>query len=308
MHADFSCGRVVMNLYEMCLANIAGHDIDWNEEQIQLSSGKSSVNLTVPASTIQQADIPFYCQEYLYISDLHLEYQISVEFPNGATDSCIKSYVTEMALKLARSVPKESHFFPRPILFGGDISASVELSSTFYSAFMGEICFSSYTSFGLGSPHPEVVWILDLCQQIRCSLSLRTYFSCAPRFSSSTGKMGHTGRTLCVPLGYEDDGVVYTDCSQFPCFPDSRMKYGILICLSTAVKKLQDLLLIFAICLQFSEILAVRRSFSGNFQPFPHFFPQSFDSRTKLPVRLPLEQFGQWHSLILPVMSFAENH
>ena len=136
-----------MNLYEICLANIADHDMDWNEGQIQLPSGKSSVNLTVPENTIQQADIPFYCQEYLYISDLHLEYQISVEFPNGATDSCIKSYVTEMALKLARSVPKESHFFPRPILFGGDISASVELSSTFYSAFMGEISKNGAKNF-----------------------------------------------------------------------------------------------------------------------------------------------------------------
>ena len=94
-----------------------------------------------------------------------------------------------------------------------------------------------------------------------------------PRFSSSGGKMEHAGRTLCVPLGYEDDGAVYTDCSQFSYFPDSRMKHGILICLSTAVKKLQDLRPIFAIFLQFSEILAVRRSFSGNFQPFPHFFP-----------------------------------
>lgn len=181
--------------------------------------------------------------------------------------------------------------------------------SLFGSAVAEAWChFSSYTSFGLGSPHPEAVWILDLCQQIRCSLSLRTYLSCAPRFSSSAGKMEHTGRTLCVPLGYEDDGAVYTDCSQFHYFPDSRMKYGILICLSSAVKKLQDLQSIFAICLQFSEILAVRRSFSGNSQPFPHFFPQSFDSRTRLPVRLPLEQFGQWHSPMLPATSFAENH
>lgn len=136
-----------MNLYEICLANIADHDMDWNEGQIQLPSGKSSVNLTVPENTIQQADIPFYCQEYLYISDLHLEYQISVEFPNGATDSCIRSYVTEMALKLARSVPSESHFFPRPILFGGDISASVELSSAFYSAFMSEISKNGVKDF-----------------------------------------------------------------------------------------------------------------------------------------------------------------
>ena len=59
------------------------------------------------------------------------------------------------------------------------------------------------------------------------------------------------------------------------------------------VKKLQDLQSIFTIFLQFSEILAVKRSFSENSQPFPHFFPQSFDSWTKLPVRLPLEQFGQ---------------
>ena len=120
---------------------------------------------------------------------------------------------------------------------------------------------------GFVPTNPMLVTSKDILVTFKDILVLR------PRFSSSGGKMEHTGRTLCVPLGNEDDGVVYTDCSQFPCFPDSRMKYGILICLSSAVKKLQNFQPIFAICLQFWEILAVRRSFSGNFQPFPHFFP-----------------------------------
>ena len=124
------------------------------------------------------------------------------------------------------------------------------------------------------SPHPEVVWILDLCQQIRCSLSLRTYISCTSWLSSSGGKMEHTGRTLCVPLGNEDDGIVYTNCSQFPCFPDSRMKYGILICLSTAVKKLQDLHLILPFACNFRRFLQSEEAF----QEIPSLFRTPFRS------------------------------
>lgn len=45
-------------------------------------------------------------------------------------------------------------------------------------------------------------------------------------------------------------GVIYTDCSQFSYFPDSRVKYGILVYLSSAVIKPQDLQPVSSICLQ----------------------------------------------------------
>ena len=122
---------------------------------------------------------------------------------------------------------------------------------------------------GFVPTNPMLVTSKDILVTSKDILVLR------PRFSSSGGKMEHTGRSLCVPLGYEDDGVVSSDCSQFPYFSDSRMKYGILICLPTAVKKLQELQPIFSVCLQFLEILTVRRSFSENYPLSPHFFPMS---------------------------------
>ena len=86
--------------------------------------------------------------------------------------------------------------------------------------------------------------------------------------------MEHTGRTLCVPLGYEDDRVVYTNCSQFPYLSDSRMKYGILICLSAAAKS-------YRICSQFLPFDCNFWRFLQSeeaFQEIPSLFRTSFRS------------------------------
>lgn len=130
-----------MDLYEMCLKNIANRDIGWGEEQTQLPDESCSANSTLPANTIRPADVPLCCQKYLYISDLHLEYQITSKFPNRATNNQVKHYIAEIAVELVQSIPlhPEPYFFPQPILFGGDVSDTFEISAIFYRAFVKEL-------------------------------------------------------------------------------------------------------------------------------------------------------------------------
>lgn len=77
-----------------------------------------------------------YCDSVVYyISDIHLDFKVYEKVNEGSTEKEIKTYIEDKAKELFSSIDKEE-YENRIILFGGDLSSSIDLSKEFYSSFL----------------------------------------------------------------------------------------------------------------------------------------------------------------------------
>ncbi len=77
-----------------------------------------------------------YCDSIVYyISDIHLDFKVYEKVNEGATEKEIKTYIEDKAKELFLSIDKEE-YENRIVLFGGDLSSSIDLSKEFYSSFL----------------------------------------------------------------------------------------------------------------------------------------------------------------------------
>ena len=121
-----------LNLYDSCKAVIKKSD-----DNIKLPSVMNAdVELIKePESLSFEKNRSIDSFWVYYISDIHLEHQICKAFPNGATDTQVKSFVGKLVSDLLQDdIALQYH--DHIIMFGGDTAASFELSKLFYSSFI----------------------------------------------------------------------------------------------------------------------------------------------------------------------------
>lgn len=121
---------IQLSLYESCLLVVkANRDneillskqnncFELMKQQERVSSDKDNDNFTV-----------------FYISDIHLEHQIFRAFPNGATDTQVEEFVSQIVSNLLSdeiALYRHNH----TILFGGDVASEFSLSKLFFSLFI----------------------------------------------------------------------------------------------------------------------------------------------------------------------------
>ena len=76
-------------------------------------------------------------QPVYYISDLHLDYKLLKLFPSAATKFEVLRFLKTVILQLWNSIPNPISFHNiDTILFGGDVSASFEITKLFYRTFV----------------------------------------------------------------------------------------------------------------------------------------------------------------------------
>lgn len=130
-----------MSYYEECLASFNSliiSDITADEPQQPLILAEtSSIHSTLPSFI--KGDSPSRTERSVfYISDLHLAHHIIRNYPQGASDSQIKTYIHSIIKDLLSGEIKESLLaFKSPVvLFGGDISSVFSIAELFYQDFI----------------------------------------------------------------------------------------------------------------------------------------------------------------------------
>jgi len=127
-----------MSIYQRCSQltkiNLSGYA----EECVSLKP-LCRDNITIP-STLRSDKIidEWLCHNFYYISDIHLEHQIIKEFPNGATDGKVNSFIKKTARGLfTEEFIRDIRGSYQPIIiFAGDTSSIFEVAKVFYTEFI----------------------------------------------------------------------------------------------------------------------------------------------------------------------------
>ena len=129
-----------MDLYDKCLNLKKITPCVYKESNTSMISlnGDNRANTSVVLSDKNYIDKLMYNKVY-YISDIHLAHHIYKEFPNGATDTEIKSYIKKVARGLfSKEFVKdiETSWYQPIVIFGGDTASYFEVAQIFYTEFM----------------------------------------------------------------------------------------------------------------------------------------------------------------------------
>jgi hypothetical protein len=127
-----------MSIYQRCSQLTKINPSDNVEEYVSLTPFCKG-NVTIPSALLSDESIDkWLCYSFYYISDIHLEHQITKEFPNGATDAKVNSFIK----KLARSLFTEEfirdikRLYQPIIIFGGDTASLFGVAKVFYTEFI----------------------------------------------------------------------------------------------------------------------------------------------------------------------------